>query len=130
MNVRLLSFLLLIVVALGGGAFLWKNSRSTIEPHSVSAVQPEPSSPAPASDETKEALARVQQSLRDVQSAQQKAEDQLGQLERRLSAEQSVRKLLSDQVGSLSARLDSLVASNAEKTATPPAAQKKRRGSP
>ncbi|MGY3410102.1 uncharacterized protein HemX [Bradyrhizobium sp. GM5.1] len=130
MNARLLSVLLLIAVALGGGAYIWKNSRSAIEPHSSSAVRAEAPSPPPASDETKEALASVQQTLKDVQSAQQKAEDEISQLQRRLSAEQSDRKLLSEQVGSLSARLDSLVAANAEKPALPPTAAKKKRGSP
>ena len=81
-------------------------------------------------------MATLQQTVKDLQAAQQSAANQISDLQRQLSAEQGERKLLSEQVGALAARVDRLLTPNAETTtpalhpATPtPQTAKKKRGS-
>ena len=133
--------LILILFALVaiGGAFLWASNRSGSDSSQLAAVQPK-AEPYPApevSDNTaKQAVATLQQTVKDLQAAQQSAANQISDLQRQLSAEQGERKLLSEQVGALAARVDRLLTPNAETTtpalhpATPtPQTAKKKRGS-
>jgi uncharacterized protein HemX len=61
-----------------------------------------------ASDDTMPSLHALQQSVQDLQAAQQRTADQLDLIQRQLASEQGERKLLSDQVGSLSGRVSGL----------------------
>lgn len=69
-------------------------------------------------DETRQAVAALQQRLNDIQIGQTKLTDQVSQLQRTIRAEQGERKLLSDQLGSLSGRVDALSSSNANANAS------------
>jgi septal ring factor EnvC (AmiA/AmiB activator) len=137
-----LPWIVVLVLVAIAGAFLWANNRNGSDsPHQVAAVQPkaEPS-PAPVSDETRQAVTALQQNVKDLQQnvkdiqqnvkglqdAQQRAADQISDLRRQLATEQGDRKLLSDQVGALSARMDNLA--NAQATGSTPQAAKKKRG--
>jgi uncharacterized protein HemX len=113
----LLGLMVLVLVAIGG-ALYWGNSHLGREPSRVSAGQPEAAQPSPASqNETKQAVAALEQAVKELQSANQHAADQITDLQRQLSAEQGDRKLLADQVGALSARLNDLEKARAEMTA-------------
>ena len=130
-----LPWIVVLVLVAIAGAFLWANNRNGSDsPHQVAAVQPkaEPS-PAPVSDETRQAVTALQQNVKDLQQnvkglqdAQQRAADRISDLQRHLATEQGDRKLLSDQVGALSARMDNLA--NAQTTGSTPQAAKKKRG--
>ena len=109
------------VVAIGG-IILGANVNRDDEP-----LAPVPSQAATAGKPGENGQsASAQQTVSELQSAQQKNADQIAELQRQLAAEQGERKLLSDQLGALSARVDSLLSPNAE--ATGPAPKPRRRG--
>jgi uncharacterized protein HemX len=60
------------------------------------------------SDETTPSLNGLQQSVQDLQTAQQRTADALEQIQRQMASEQGERKLLSEQVGALSGRVSGL----------------------
>jgi hypothetical protein len=122
--------LLAVILVLAAGALIWANHRSVPGSPEVAGVQPKtPSAPSPAAvdDKARQDVAGLQQTIKDLQAAQQGATDQLHELQRQLAAEGGERQLLSQQLGSLSARVDRLTAPNAEApTPAPPPARKKR----
>ena len=94
--------LVLVLVALGGGLYLASHRNrgdSTAQQHA------ETTSPV-SQEDLKQALAPLQQSIRDLQAASQRAADQTSDFQRQLSAQQGEQKLLAQQVGALSARVD------------------------
>ena len=108
-----------------GGIILGANANRDNEP-----LAPVPSQTATASKpgDNAQSASALQQSVTDLQSAQQRNADQIAELQRQLAAEQGERKLLSDQLGALSARVDSLLSPNAE--ATGPSPRPKHRTAP
>jgi septal ring factor EnvC (AmiA/AmiB activator) len=78
-------------------------------------------------DETRRAVAALQQRLNDIQGGQAKLTDQVSELQRRIAAEQGERKLLFDQLGSISQRVDALSSSSADANASPQQPQQNRR---
>jgi chromosome segregation ATPase len=125
MRSRWIPLVVLLLVAFAA-ALLWANKQYGTG-HSTAAtdqLRSEFARHQEAADETKKAIADLQQQLKLLQSVQQQATDQIGDLKRQLSREQGDRKLLSEQVGALTVRVDSLTSSNAE---TPGQPAKKRR---
>jgi hypothetical protein len=111
---RMLPWLLAIAFVAIAGAVIGTNHRAE-QLSSVAAIQanpepsvatdrskPEPSAAPEASDDTKQRVAALQQSLNDIQQA--------------LKDLQEERKLLSEQLGTLAARLDNLEKARAEVT--------------
>jgi|SRR5665213_1401918 len=88
-----------------GGFFVWQSYGRPADPTAGNepTVQSQAPSRAEASDETKQALNALQQTVKDLQASQQKMTEQL-------AAEQGERKMLSEQVGALAGRVDSLAA--------------------
>ena len=117
------SILILAVLAAAGvGASVWwRNSGQSNETATTASAQ--------RSDETRQALAALGQTVREIQASQQQMAARLDGIKRQLDAEGGERKLLSEQVGALSSRLDSLVSSSASVSTTPsrrpPPAKKK-----
>lgn len=99
--------LVLAAVCLGG-VFVWQNQSRLTDPTAGGqpAVQSQAPPRAQASDETKQVLNALEQTVKDLQASQQKMTDQL-------AAEQGERKMLSEQVGALAGRVDSLAAASA-----------------
>ncbi len=121
-------FVLAIVAVLAGGALLWANHWRSSNSAKVATAQPAPPPPV-VDDAARQAVAALQQAVKDLQTAQQGAADQMRDVQRQLAAEQGERKLLSEQLGALSARVDSLMAPNAEAPSPAPPLVKKKRGS-
>ena len=119
---RMLPFLLVILVlALAGGAYLWAN----YPPQSTSPGTDANHASAPQGD-TRQALAALQQAVNDLQSARQRDEGQIADLQRQLSAEQGEGKQLSDQLSALSGRVDGLEKARAEYQGSPSKRGKRR----
>ncbi len=123
---RVFPWILILLIAVAG-AFLWTNyqgvSRSPV------AAQPtaQPSTPQEVADGTaRQAVAALQQTVKDLQTAQLDAAEKISKLQRQISAEQGERKLLSEQLGALSARFESFQETNAQAPAPPPQSAKKR----
>ena len=111
---RMLPWLLILVVVVIGGAFIWASNRPGKDSSPVAANQ-SGAQHAPASqDETKQALATLQLAVNDLKSARQHDADQIADLQRQLSAEEGERKLLSDQVSAMAGRVDGLEKARAE----------------
>jgi uncharacterized coiled-coil protein SlyX len=128
---RILPWVLLLLLAVAIVAVLWAGNRIGSESSPLAAVRPnaEPSLAAETADKTaRDAVANLQQTIQELQAAQQRAGEQISGLERQLAAEQGQRKLLSEQLGGLSARVDSLQGSNAAASRIPPPPAKKGRG--
>jgi chromosome segregation ATPase len=125
---------LLIFAAIAVGATVaWQKYGFSAEPTTASvqpAVQSQPTLQANPSDETKQALNALEQTVKDIHASQQQMADQLSETKRQIAAEQGERKMLSEQVGALAGRLDSLAAASASSvtpgTAGSAAAKKKR----
>lgn len=128
-------FVALVLGAIIGGAVLWRNYRDGAAP-SASSMQAAAESARQGSDQSAQQFNALQQTLKDLQLAQQRLQDQLAvvqgktadieELKRQVSAAQGESKLLSDQLGALSARVDSLLSTSA--AAPPSPATKKKRG--
>jgi uncharacterized coiled-coil protein SlyX len=128
---RILPWVLLLLLAVAIVAVLWASNRIGSESSPLAAVHPnaEPSLAAEIADKTaRDAVANLQQTIQELQAAQELAAEQISGLQRQISAEQGGRKLLSEQLGGLSARLDSLQGSNAAAPPSPPPPSKKGRG--
>jgi TolA-binding protein len=125
---------LLIFAAIAVGATVaWQKYGFSAEPTTASvqlAVQSRPLPGTNSSDETKQALNALEQTVKDIQASQQQMADHLSETKQQLAAEQGERKMLSEQVGALAGRLDSLAAASASSvtpgTAGGAAAQKRR----
>jgi uncharacterized protein HemX len=113
--------ILAILAAAGVGASVWwRNSGRSNEPATTAGAQP--------SDETRQALATIGQTVKEIQASQQQTAARLDEMKRQLDAEGGERKMLSEQVGALSGRVDSLVSSSASVSPGPsrkPSAKKK-----
>ncbi len=124
-------FVLAIIVLLAGGALLWADRWHISNSAKVAAAPP--AAPPPVVDDTaRQAVAALQQAVKDLRTAQQSAADQLRDVQRQIAAEQGERKLLSEQLGALSARVDGLLAPNAEapsQAPSPASPAAKKRGS-
>jgi uncharacterized coiled-coil protein SlyX len=128
---HILPWVLLLLLAVAIVAVLWASNRIGSESSPLAAVHPnaEPSLAAEIADKTaRDAVANLQQTIQELQAAQELAAEQISGLQRQISAEQGQRKLLSEQLGGLSARLDSLQGSNAAAPPSPPPPSKKGRG--
>jgi peptidoglycan hydrolase CwlO-like protein len=124
---RVFPWILILLLIAVGGAFLWANYQSVSK--SPVAVQPsaEPSTPREvADDKARQALAALQQTVKDLQTSEQDAAEKISKLQQQISAEQGNRKLLSEQVGALSARFDNFLETNAQAPASSPQPAKKR----
>ena len=124
---RIFPWILILLLIAVGGAFLWANYQSVN--NSPVAAQPsaEPSTPREvADDNARQALAAIQQTVKDLQTSQQDAAEKISKLQQQISAEQGNRKLLSEQIGALSARFDNFLETNAQAPATSPQPAKKR----
>jgi peptidoglycan hydrolase CwlO-like protein len=124
---RVFPWILILLLIAVGGAFLWPNYQSVSK--SPVAVQPsaEPSTPREvADDKARQALAALQQTVKDLQTSEQDAAEKISKLQQQISAEQGNRKLLSEQVGALSARFDNFLETNAQAPASSPQPAKKR----
>ena len=111
--------LVLALVALGGGLYL-----ASHQLHGDSTAQQPAVTTSPSQQDLMQALAPLQQSIKDLQAAAQRAADQTSDFQRQLSAQQGEQKLLAEQVGALSARVDRVT--NAEAAAPGQAAKRKR----
>jgi peptidoglycan hydrolase CwlO-like protein len=128
---RIVPWVLLLLLAVAIVAVLWASNRIGSESSPFAAVHPngEPSLAAEIADKTaRDAVANLQQTIQELQAAQQRAAEQISGLQRQISVEQGQRKLLSEQLGGLSARVDSLQGSNAAAPLSPPPPAKKGRG--
>jgi len=110
-----------LVVFAAGASLIWMNNK-------IDALE---SAKAPSQerngDETRQAVAALQQGLKEIEGGQSKLTDQVSELQRRIAAEQGERKLLSDQLGSISQRVDALSSSSADANPSPQQPQKNRR---
>jgi uncharacterized protein HemX len=114
MRLRQVLALVVVVAVLVGGTLLWRNKQASAP--SEAASQPS-TEPAPGSqDQTQQALANLQQTVKDLQSAREREESRINDLQQQLSAEQGERKLLSDQVSGLVGRVEGLAKARAEYT--------------
>jgi uncharacterized protein YlxW (UPF0749 family) len=110
-----------LVVLAAAGSFIWMNNRlDALQAAKVPSQEQN-------TDETRQAVAALQQSAKEIQAGQQKLAEQVSDLQRRVAAEQGERKLLSDQVSSLSGRVDALSSSNADVNSSTPQPAKNRR---
>jgi uncharacterized protein HemX len=91
----------LVLIAIGGAVF-WGNSRPEKDSSQAAAVQSKADSSSPPQDDTKQAVAALQQTVKG-------AADQISDIQRQL-------KLLSEQIGALAARVDSLERARSETT--------------
>jgi hypothetical protein len=110
-----------LVVLAAGVSFIWMNIK-------IEALE---AAKAPTQeingDETRQAVAALQQRLNEIQSGQTTLTDQVSELQHRIAAEQGERKLLSDQLGSLSGRVEALSSSSADANSSPQQPQRNRR---
>jgi uncharacterized protein YlxW (UPF0749 family) len=111
-----------LVVLLAGGGFFWMNQK--IE--ALQAAATAPHQDTSGEEQTKQAMAGLQQAVEGVQSSQQKLVDQVADVQRKLAAEGGERKLMSDQLSALSSRVDALSSAKAEGTAATPRAKRGR----
>jgi uncharacterized protein HemX len=128
---RLLPWVLLLLLAVAIVAVLWASNRVGSESSPLTAVHPDaaPSQAAELADKTaRDAVVNLQQTIQELQAAQQRTAEQISVLQRQISAEQGQRKLLSEQLGGLSGRMDSLQGANAAAPPSPPPPAKKGRG--
>lgn len=134
---RIFEWAVALVILVTGSAIPWV-SWDRFQPSSVGPATE--ANGAESNQNRADSMAALQQTVRDLQAAQQERADQLGamqlktsaaldDLKRQLAAEQGDRKLLAEQVGALSARIDSLVLTNAQATESRPTAVKRGRGS-
>jgi peptidoglycan hydrolase CwlO-like protein len=125
---RVFPWILIVLVIAVGGAFLWTNYESLSKIPVAPQPTAEPSTPREvADDKARQALAALQQTVKDLQTSQQDAAEKISKLQQQISAEQGNRKLLSEQVGALSARFDNFLETNAQATpASSPQPAKKR----
>ena len=87
----------------------------------------EPPTPREVADEpARQALAALQQTVKDLQTSQQDAAEKISKLQQQISVEEGQRKLLSEQLGALSARFENFLETNAQAPATSPQPTKKR----
>jgi cell division protein FtsX len=102
-----------------GGILVWQNYGSSNQPSASvqPAVQSQTLPRADASEEARQALNVLEQSVKDLRASQQQIADQLSETKRELAAEQGERKMLAEQVGSLAGRVDSLAAASASSVA-------------
>lgn len=125
----MLPWVLLLLLAVAIVAVLWASNRIGSESSPLAAVRPnaEPSPAAELADKTaRDAVANLQQTIQELQSAQHRAAEQISGLQRQISAEQGQPKLLSEQLGRLSACVDCLQGSNAAAQPSPPPPAKER----
>jgi predicted negative regulator of RcsB-dependent stress response len=123
---RIFPWILILLIAVGG-AFLWTNYQSVSKFPVAAQPSAEPSTPREvADDKARQALAALQQTVKDLQTSQQDAAEKISKLQQQISAEQGHRKLLSEQVGALSARFHNFLDTNAQAPATSPQPAKKR----
>jgi uncharacterized protein HemX len=103
--------LLLAVVGISAVVF-WATYGQLGALSRAATAQPQAQDPSQArveaSDDAMPSLHTLQQSVQDLQAAQQRTADQLDLIQRQLASEQGERKLLTDQVGSLSGRVSGL----------------------
>lgn len=101
-----------LLLVIGAGALVVKYGPfATSSPSATVQSEPQPSAPSAqtqASEETIRVIEDLQQSVKAIQTAQQRAADQLEKIQRDLSSEQGERKMLSEQVGALAGRVDAL----------------------
>ncbi|MCK1296618.1 hypothetical protein IVB33_25430 [Bradyrhizobium sp. 24] len=101
-----------LIVVLAGGMFVWMNNR-------IDALQAATAIRRDSGvEQTKRAVAALEQTMKDIQSSQQSLVDRIAEVQRKLASEGSNRKLMSDQLGALGARVDGLASANAESAAT------------
>ena len=101
---RAFPWILILLLIAVGGAFLWTNYQSVSKSPIVAQPIAEPPTPREVADEqARQALAALQQTVKDVQTSQQDAAETISKLQQQISAEQGQRKLLSEQLGALSA---------------------------
>jgi septal ring factor EnvC (AmiA/AmiB activator) len=100
---------LALVVILAAGTTFWLNQK--IDSLQVAAAAPRQQTDA---NETRQAVAGLQQTIADIQSGQQKLGEQVSQMQHTIAADAGERKLLSDQLGALSSRVDALASASAE----------------
>jgi len=110
----------LALLAAGGGLYL----ASQRNQGDSTAQQRADVSLSVSQDVLKQALTPLQQSIKDLQAANQRAADQISDFQRQLAAQQGEQKLLNQKVEALSARVDRVT--NAE-AATPRRAAKRKR---
>ena len=124
---RVFPWILILLLIAVGGAFLWTNYQSVSKSPVVAQPTAEPPTPREVADEpARQALAALQQTVKDLQTSQQDAAETISKLQQQISAEQGQRKLLSEQLGALSARLENFLETNAQAPATSPQPAKKR----
>ena len=124
---RVFPWILILLLIAVGGAFLWTNYQSVSKSPVVAQPTAEPPTPREVADEpARQALAALQQTVKDLQTSQQDAAEKISKLQQQISAEQGQRKLLSEQLGALSARLENFLETNAQAPATSPQPAKKR----
>jgi septal ring factor EnvC (AmiA/AmiB activator) len=101
-----------LIVVLAGGMFVWMNNR-------IDALQAATAIRRDSGvEQTKRAVAALEQTVKDIQSSQQSLVDRIAEVQRKIASEGSNRKLMSDQLGALGARVDGLASANAESAAT------------
>jgi peptidoglycan hydrolase CwlO-like protein len=123
---RVFPWILILLLIAVGGAFLWTNYSVSKSPV-VAQPTAEPPTPREVADEpARQALAALQQTVKELQTSQQDAAETISKLQQQISAEQGRRKLLSEQLGALSARLENFLETNAQAPATSPQPAKKR----
>ena len=124
---RVFPWILILLLIAVGGAFLWTNYQSVSKSPVVAQPTAEPPTPREVADEpARQALAALQQTVKDLQTSQQDAAETISKLQQQISAEQGQRKLLSEQLGALSARFEKFLETNAQAPATSPQPAKKR----
>lgn len=122
---RILPWVLAILLLAVGGVVLWANNRvETVSSPNIAAQSgagEQAAARESAEDQAKQGLiapqndiASLQQSVKDLQSSQQRISDQLTELQRQLLSEQGERKLLGDQLGALSSRVNNAFTPKAE----------------
>jgi uncharacterized protein HemX len=125
---RMLPWVLILLLAVAIAAVLWASNRIGSEYSPLAAVRPNAGPSLAAELADKDAVANLQQTIQELQAAQQRAAEQISGLQRQISAEQGQRKLLSEQLGGLSVRVDSLQGANAAAPPRPTPPVKKERG--
>jgi peptidoglycan hydrolase CwlO-like protein len=111
---RVFPWILILLFIAVGGAFLWTNYQSASE----SPVVAEPSREV-ADEKARQALAALQQTVKDLQNSREDTAEKISNLQRQISAEQGARKMLSEQLGALSARFENFQETNAQAPARP-----------
>lgn len=101
-----------LIVVLAGGMFVWMSNR-------IDALQAATAIRQDSGvEQTKRAVAALEQTVKDIQSSQQSLVDRIAEVQRKIASEGSNRKLMSDQLSALGARVDGLASANAESAAT------------